>query len=117
MKVEKLLYSLLFCPIQENNEYVILLQSGLSWAIIFILAGSISGPFWIPASTRVYCHGGAFFDDKVGAHFNLVPKNEQVEPSEASRDVGTTSRSGSAQSGYSSFNSCQDSLAEKKEGI
>ena len=117
MKVEKLLYSLLFCPIQENNEYVILLQSGLSWAIIFILAGSISGPFWIPASTRVYCHGGAFFDEKVGAHFNLVARNEQVEPSEASREAGSSSRAESAQSGYSSFNSCQDSLAEKKEGI
>ena len=94
-----------------------MLQLGLSLAIIFMLAGTPSGPFWRPASTRVYCSGGAFFDHKVGTHFNLVPRNEDVVPSEASGDVGTTSRSGSAQSGYSSFNSCQDSLAEKEGGV
>ena len=89
----------------------------MSLAIILMLAGTPSGPFWRPASTRVYCAGGAFYDHKVGTHFNLVPRIEVMVPSEASGDVGTTTRSGSAQSGYSSFNSCQDSLAEKEGGV
>ena len=89
----------------------------MSLAIIFMLAGTPSGPFWRPASTRVYTAGGAFFDPKVGTYFNLVPRNEVMVPSMASGDGGTTTRSGSAQSGYSSYSSCQDSLVEKEGGV
>ena len=85
--------------------------------MIFILAGSVSGPFWMAASKRVYCHEGVHYDEKVGAFFNLVARKEQVEPSEDSREAGSVSRAESAQSGYSSFNSCQDSVAEKKVGL
>ena len=81
-----------------------------------MLAGTPSGPFWIPASTRVYCAGGAFFDHKVGTHFNLVPRNEVVVPSEASGDVGTTTRSGSAQSGTANSIAVKTAWQRRKEG-
>ena len=81
------------------------------------MAGSVSGPFWMAASKRVYCQEGVHYDEKVGAWFNLVTRKEQVEPSEDSREAGSVSRAESAQSGYSSFNSCQDSVDEKKVGL
>ena len=69
------------------------------------------------ASKRVYCHDGVHYDEKTGAFFNLVAIKEEVEVSEDSREAGSVSRAESAQSGYSSFNSCQDSVAEEKVGL
>ena len=81
-----------------------------------MFVGTPCGQFWSPASARVYTAGGDFFDPRLGTYFNLVPKNEVMVPSIASGDVGTTTRSEGGQSGYSSYSSCQDSLAVKEGG-
>ena len=84
---------------------------------IYAEGKSVTGPFWMAASKRVYCQDGVHYDEKMGAFFNLVAIKEEVEVSEDSREDGSVSRADSAQSGYSSFNSCKDSVSDEKAGL
>ena len=79
--------------------------------------GSETGPFWRAASRRVYCQDGVHYDEKMRAFFNLVAIKEEVEEIEDSREDGSVSRASSARSGYSSFNSCKDSVSDEKAGL